>query len=168
MTNDEREAFFQRYEAGPSLLRSALGRVPAAAWRWKPSPDKWSVHEIVVHCADSETNSAMRIRYLIGEPSPTIAGYDQDRWVRDLNYAGLSAELSLAQIESVRAWNAEFIRSLPESAWARTGRHTEHPEPYTAERWLQIYAEHLEIHARQIARTVDAWKAAGAPSSPAA
>jgi hypothetical protein len=35
---------------------------------------------------------------------------------------------------------------------------------YTAENWLGIYAEHLEIHARQIEANVAAWQAAGRPS----
>ena len=119
------------------------------------------MHEIVLHCADSETNSAMRIRYLVGETTPTIAGYDQDRWAREMKYDSLPLDLSLRQIISVRAWTAAFIRSLPEAAWSRAGRHTEHAQPYSSEQWLLIYAEHLEIHARQIARTVDAWRAAG-------
>lgn len=161
MTPDEREAHIQRYEAGPSLLRSALARVPAEAMQWRPAKDKWSVHEIVVHCADSETNSAMRIRYLVGEHEPTIAGYDQDHWVRVMDYHRLPLDLSLVQIDAVRAWTTAFIRSLPETAWARTGRHTEYPGPYTTEEWLKVYSAHLEIHARQIARTMDAWKASG-------
>ncbi len=160
MSAADREPFFQRYEQGPSLLRAALNRAPEDMRKWKPSPEKWSVHEIVVHCADSETNSAMRIRYLVGEASPTIAGYDQDRWASVMKYDALPLALSMTQIEATRAWTAAFIRSLPDEAWTRKGRHTEYAEPYTAMQWLQIYAEHLEIHARQIARTVDSWKAA--------
>ena len=159
MTRDEREALFRRYEQGPALLRDALLRAPLEMRTWRPAPNQWSVHEIIVHCADSETNSSMRIRYLAGEPSPTIAGYDQDRWARELHYHDLPLELSLAQVEATRAWTTAFIRQLPDAAWERAGRHTEYAEPYTAEQWLQIYAEHLEIHARQIARVVDQWKA---------
>jgi len=36
--------------------------------------------------------------------------------------------------------------------------HTE-SGPYTALDWLRIYATHLEGHARQIERNVEAWKA---------
>ena len=157
MTSTEREGLLARYENGVTLLKDALARVPREALTWRPAPGKWSAHEIIVHCADSETNSAMRIRYLVGEPSPVIAGYDQDRWARDMDYQRLPFDLSLKQVESVRAWTAAFIRSLPESAWSRSGRHTEHDGPYTAEQWLGIYAEHLEIHARQLLRNVEAW-----------
>ena len=159
MNATERESLLVRYENGVPALKEALAEVPKAALQWRPAPGKWSVHEVIVHCADSETNSAMRIRYLAGEPSPLIAGYDQDRWARDFDYHRLPLELSLRQVEAVRAWTAAFLRSLPESAWSRAGRHTEIAEPYTAEMWLGIYAEHLEIHARQIRRNVQAFAA---------
>lgn len=158
MTAAEREQLLMRYENGVPRLKDALGQVPNDALQWRPAAGKWSAHEVVVHCADSETNSAMRIRYLVGEPSPLIAGYDQDRWARDFDYHRLSLDLSLRQVEVVRAWTAAFIRGLPEAAWSRAGRHTEFADPYTAEQWLRIYAEHLEIHARQILRNVEAWK----------
>jgi hypothetical protein len=160
MTRDERDELFTRYDAGPALLREAWRTVPEQARQWRPGPGKWSAHEVVVHCADSETNSAMRIRYLVGEVSPLIVGYDQDRWATGLDYHGFPPELSLRQIDAVRAWTSAFIRALPESSWTRSGRHTEYTEPYTAEQWLRTYAEHLEIHARQIQRTLDAWRAA--------
>ena len=67
----------------------------------------------------------------------------------------------MAQIEAVRAWTAALIRSLPESAWSREGTHSESGR-YTAARWLELYAEHLEVHARQIGRNVEAWMAARA------
>ena len=161
MTRAEREGWFTRYEQGPALLRAAWDAIPAEARQWRPAPNTWSAHEIIVHCADSETNAAMRIRYLAAEISPTIAGYDQDVWAATFDYHRLAVDLSFAQIAATRAWTAAFIRSLPESAWSRAGRHTEYDQPYTAETWLQVYGEHLEIHARQLKRNLDAWRARG-------
>ncbi|MFI5280537.1 MAG: DinB family protein [Gemmatimonadales bacterium] len=158
MNPKEREGLLVRYENGVKVLKEAFAEVPPEALQWRPAPDKWSVHEVIVHCADSETNSAMRIRYLVGESSPVIAGYDQDRWAKTFDYHRMPMDLSMRQLEAVRAWTAAFIRSLPDAAWSRSGRHTEITEPYTAEMWLGIYAEHLEIHARQIRRNLEAWK----------
>lgn len=159
MTPAEREALFRRYEAGPRLIREALAKVPPAALKWRPSPGKWTVHEVICHCADSETVSSTRIRFLVGEDRPTIIGYDQNRWTTTFDYHALPLEPSLAQIEAVRTWTALLIRRLPDSAWSREGTHSESGR-YTAETWLEIYAEHLEVHARQIERNLAAWKAA--------
>jgi hypothetical protein len=157
VTPAERRSLIARYASGPTLLRDTLARVPPSAMHWKPAPDKWSAHEVAVHCADSETNATMRIRYLVGEQEPTLAGYDQDHWARVFDYASLPVELSLAQIDASRAWTTVVLERLPDSAWARSGTHTESGR-YTAEKWLAIYAEHLEVHARQILRNVEAFE----------
>jgi hypothetical protein len=152
------EDLIRRYEEGPALLRLALDTVPADALKWRPAPGKWSVHEVIVHCADSETNAHMRIRYLLGEADPVIIGYDQDAWARTLNYHSLPLEPAMATITAVRANTVPLLRSLPESAWMKTGRHSEHAS-YGVEKWMELYAEHLEVHVRQIARNLAAWKA---------
>jgi hypothetical protein len=154
----ERERLIQQYADGPSRLRAALGTVPPEAMQWRPKPGEWSAHEVVCHCADSETNSYARIRYLAAEKEPTIVGYDQAHWARVFDYHALPLEPALAVVESVRASTATLIRRLPEEAWRRAGRHTESGH-YTAEDWLRIYADHLEGHARQIEDNVAAWRA---------
>jgi hypothetical protein len=156
MNATSRAALIDRYVAGPAMLRSAVARVPREALQWRPGAGKWSVHEIVGHCADAETVAATRIRYLIGEERPVLQAYDQDRWANASDYHALPLELALRQVEQVHAWTAEFLRRLPESAWSRTGTHTE-TGPYSAERWLGLYAEHLEAHARQVERNLAAW-----------
>ena len=161
MTANERQRLIERYERGPKLIKDALAKVPPEALTWRPGPGKWSVHEVVCHCADSETTASVRIRFLIGEDNPTIVGYDQDRWARRFDYHGLPLDLALRQLETVRAWTADLIRRLPEAAWSRAGTHTESGH-YTAERWLELYAEHLEVHARQIERNLEAWNARAA------
>jgi hypothetical protein len=90
-----------------------------------------------------------------------VMGYDQDEWARALDYHAQPLEPALACIEGVRAHTAALIRRLPEEAWAREGRHTESGR-YTAEDWLAIYAEHLEKHAAQVDRTLQAWRERGA------
>jgi hypothetical protein len=155
----EREALIQQYADGPARLRAALATVPAEAMKWRPKPGEWSAHEVVCHCADSETNSYARIRFVIAEKEPTIVGYDQDNWARVFDYHARPLEPSLAVVDAVRASTAALIESLPEEAWRRFGQHTESGH-YTAEDWLRIYADHLEVHARQIDANVAAWKAA--------
>jgi hypothetical protein len=157
---EERQALIERYERGPALLRSALAKLPPAAVTWRPATGKWSAHEVVCHCADSETVASTRIRYLVGEDRPTILGYDQDRWAETFDYQGLPFDVALGQVEQVRAWTSALLRRLPDSAWSREGTHTESGH-YTAQRWLEIYAGHLEAHARQLERNLAAWNARG-------
>jgi len=156
LTPGERERLIEQYAAGPARLKGALPRVPAEALKWRPAPREWSAHEIVCHCADSEMNAAARIRYLTAESNAVILGYDQDAWAVTLDYHAHPLAPALALVEAARANTVALIRRLPADAWQREGRHTESGR-YTAEDWLQIYADHLEGHARQIEANLAAW-----------
>jgi len=163
MDASERESRIRRYAEGPARLKQALDKLPEAARPWRPGPGKWSAHEIVCHCADSETNAALRIRYLVAESEPTIVGYDQDAWAGRLDYQAHPLEPALRTVDAVRANTVALLRRLPAEAWRREGRHTESGR-YTAEDWLVVYSEHLEKHAGQIERNLAAWEAAKARS----
>jgi hypothetical protein len=165
LDRSEREALIDRYGEGPSRLKAALAKVPAGALQWRPKAGEWSAHEVVVHCADSETNGTARIRYLAAEPDPVvIQGYDEAEWARRFDYHSHPLEPALAVVEAVRANTLALLRRLPEDAWQRGGRHTD-SGTYSAEDWLKIYAEHLEIHARQIEDNVAAWRVASGRST---
>ena len=109
-----------------------------------------------MHCADSESNAHGRIRYLLAEERPVIQGYDQDRWATTLDYHSLPIAPALATVTAVRANTAALLRRLTDADWARVGTHTEMGR-FGAEDWLQLYAVHLEIHARQLERNLAAW-----------
>jgi len=159
----ERETLIRRYEEGAGKLRAALAKVPPEALKWRPAEGKWSAHEVACHCADSEVNGAARIRYLVCEPQPVVLAYEESVWAVTLDYHGHPLAPALETVRAVRAHTTALLRRLPEAAWSREGRHTGSGR-YTAEDWLSIYAEHLEIHARQIEANVAAWQAAGRPS----
>ncbi|MCC6627861.1 MAG: DinB family protein [Chloroflexi bacterium] len=158
LTHDERVALIDQYAAGPARLAAALATVPVAAHQWRPATGVWSAHEIVVHCADSETAAASRIRMLLAEPQPLIVGYDQDGWAVRLDYHAHPLALALAAVTAVRANTVPLLRATPAASWQRAGRHTE-SGPYTAEDWLRSYGAHLEEYAQQIAANLVAWQA---------
>jgi hypothetical protein len=158
ITPSERESLIRRYAEGPAKLKAAYERVPVEARQWRPAPGKWSAHEVVVHCADSESHAALRIRYLVAEKQPLIVGYDQEEWARSLDYHRHPAELALLTVEAVRANTVPLLRRLPDSVWTREGRHSESGR-YTGDDWLRIYAAHVDNHAGQIERNLEAWRA---------
>ncbi len=153
----ERNACLDRYAAGPDLLRAAWDELPADLRRWRPGPGRWSAHEVVVHCADSESYGSIRIRLLLAEPEPLIVGYDENVWAERFDYHASDPEEALDLVARVRARTVAMLRRLPEEAWGRTGRHS-HSGPYGTDDWLRIYAEHLEVHAAQVRRNRTAWE----------
>jgi hypothetical protein len=158
MNATERAALVDRYASGPALLRATVAKVPADAMKWRPASGKWSAHEVVVHCADSETTAAARVRYLLAEKDPVLVAWDQDVWARDLDYHAQPLDLALAVIDAVHANTAHLLRRLPPEAFAKTGRHTE-LGVISVEKWLAYNAEHLHVHAAQIERNLAAFAA---------
>jgi hypothetical protein len=157
LTAAERNTLIEQYARGPARLRAAMAAVPPEALTWRPKPGEWSAHEVAVHCADSETNAAGRIRFLATEREPLIQGYDEAAWAVTFDYHAHPIELALATVDAVRANTVAVLRRLPEEAWGGGGPHTESGR-YAAEDWLRIYAAHLEDHSRQIEANVAAWR----------
>lgn len=143
------------------MLREALLRAPEEMRKWRPAPDEFSVHEVIVHCADSETNSHGRIRYVMTEDNATIIGYDPPLWASRLDYQNHPLDAAMLTVEAVRANTVPVLRLATEEMWSHAGTHTESGR-YGAEDWLQVYATHCHDHARQIEETVAAWRAARA------
>lgn len=156
LSRTERAALIDRYARGPALFKATIAKVPKDALQWRPAPDKWSAHEVIVHCADSESNAHGRIRYLLAEEKPVVLGYDQARWAQVLDYHSLPWEPALATVEAVRANTTALLKRMTDEQWARVGTHTESGS-YGALDWLKTYAEHLEGHARQLERNIAAW-----------
>jgi hypothetical protein len=161
MTPEERAKLIDRYEIGPRLLRESLERAPVEMRKWRPEPGEFSVHEVIVHCADSETNSHGRIRYIMTEDNATIIGYDPPVWAAAFHYEDHPLEAAMLTVEAVRANTVPILRRATEEQWSHVGTHTEMGK-YGAETWLEVYANHCYDHAKQIDAVVEAWRSAQA------
>jgi len=158
MNRDEINAKIEEYGRGFDLLAAALAEVPQEAWSYRPAPDEWSVHEIIVHMADSESMSALRARKLIAEPGSTLMGYDEANWADVLDYKRQSAADALEIIRLARQSTYELLRRQPDEVFTHSVTHPEFPdEPYTFEGWLNIYARHIPDHIDQLKRSYHAW-----------
>ena len=153
LTAAERESLIVEYERGATVLRTAWESIPEDAEKWRPAPDKWSAHEIVIHCGDSETYAATRLRLLLAEKEPLIVGYDQDAWAKQFNYHAQSTDRALRTLDAVRTGTLPILRMLSEADWAKEGKHTQ-SGAYSVSDWLKSYGSHLTNHAKQIDRNL--------------
>jgi hypothetical protein len=155
MTPAERAALIEKYKAGYAEVVRALDGFPEGALTAHPIPGKWSAAEIVHHLADSETQSATRLRKLLVEPHPVIQGYDQDLWAARLRYPERPIGPALAAFKAARETTAQLLDLMTEPQWRHLGWHTESGS-YHAETWLESYARHAHGHADQIRRLREA------------
>ena len=150
MKPEERKEKIERYGQGYAMLKAALKKIPRKAWKFKPAPTEWSIHEVIVHMADSETNAALRARLLAVEPGKPVMAYDQDKWANSLNYHEQDVDDALKMIKFARKTTYDLLGLLPDSAFENTVVHPEFDKPYTFEMWLSIYSEHIPGHIEQI------------------
>ena len=151
MQIEKRKQLIAQYAAGFAEVSAALEGFSAERLTFKSAPDKWSAAEIVQHLADSETNSALRLRKLLTEDFAVINGYDQEGYATKLRYNERDIAPALDAFRAARATTLQLLETMTETDWQRAGWHTE-SGLYTAETWLEIYAAHAHNHAGQIHR----------------
>jgi hypothetical protein len=94
-----------------------LGRTYAA--------DKWSIRVILHHITDTETVLYDRVRRVLSEPGQVQWAFNQDAWVKGLNYSELPLELSRNMYSAVRACVIHQARLHYEIDGAREFVHSE-------------------------------------------
>jgi hypothetical protein len=139
------------YADGPRMLEEVLAGIPEDELHFRPGPERWSIHENVIHIADAEIVGAMRLRFLLAQPGATLVGYDQERWGRAFDYSRQSRDEALALFAALRSTTTRLLKAAPASAWEHVGTHTERG-PLALVPLLQIYADHVPYHLRTIAK----------------
>ncbi len=132
-------------------LRAATEGIGDADLRKPEAPGKWSVLEVVQHLADSELVYGYRMRNIVAENNPTIAGYDQNAWAERLRYNEEDLGEALAELDVLRRRNLRFLARLRGDEWERSGQHSERGSE-SVRHIARLLAAHDLVHLRQIAR----------------
>jgi len=157
LSPEKRAELIELYGQGVDLLRAALKEFPQDMWQFKPDPASWSIHEILIHLPDSESNSFGRFRAAIAQPGARIFAYDQDVWANRLNYHDQNWEDAVELMHYIRKMTYDLLKMQPEHVWANT---IDHPESgvITMDDLLETYADHIPGHIRQMRDNFEAWK----------
>src|SRR5258708_6629809 len=163
MNQNARNQMIEEYGRGFDFLNAALAEIPPEAWEFKPAPSEWSVHELIIHMADSEAIAAVRVRKLIAEPGGMIMPYEDAIWAKVLNYQNQSTDDALQLFRLTRQTTYHLLKTLPEQVYLHTvvlpeAVHPEYGAAYTLEKWLNIYTGHMSDHIEQLQKTHQAWK----------
>jgi hypothetical protein len=146
----DRAALLERYRTGSDAVDTALADITDEELDRRPADGGWSARMVAHHLADSEAMAYTRVRRLIADEDPQIAGYDEPRWAERLHYDRPISE-ALAVMRAVRAASLALLEALTPEEWERVGVHSE-SGAYSVDRWLRIYANHPHDHADQIRR----------------
>ncbi len=137
--------------ATANKLARLIKGVPVSRLRKRPTPDKWSVSEILAHLADTEIVGGFRMRLILGAPGTPIAAFDQDRWVSSGHYDKRNPRRSVEQFRTLREANLALLKSLTPDQWQHHGVHSERGVE-TIDRIVHMFAGHDLNHLLQIER----------------
>ena len=139
-------------EKSPKEIAAAVSGLPDKILRYKPSPEKWSILEILAHLADVEILYAYRIRQMLADKKPVIAPIDQDDWARNLGYMeSVPAEL-VALYGLNRHHNLRLLRRLKPADLEKAAFHPEHKKDVTVAEMVERMGGHGANHLQQIER----------------
>ena len=158
MNIDERNEKIELYGCGYDLLMATLDKVPQEAMHFKPETKEWSVHEVIIHLADSESIAAQQARMMVAEPGRAVMAYDPDAWANNLRYRDANVDEALELLKLTRAFTYRWFKSLPEEAFALSVEYPGDEEPYVLDDLLRIYAGHIPSHIEQIMNNYKIWK----------
>ena len=162
MTRVDRRRKLESYGAAPGELMRALRHFPKKMWMYKISPDRWSIHETILHLADNEANAYIVCRLMIAEPGAPASGFDPALWAGSLGYFHQSTKEALEIIRRLRRMTYHVLAALPESVWLQHGI-LDGETRLTLDAWLDKQERHIPELITDMSDTFDIWAKAHPP-----
>jgi DinB superfamily len=148
------EADFNKHldaaEKSPKEIAAAVSGLPDKVLRYKPSPEKWCVLEILGHLADVEIIYGYRLRQMLADNKPVIAPLDQDAWARNLGYTEARAPELVAFYGLARHHNLRILRRATPADYGKSAFHPETQREVTVADMVERMGGHGAGHLQQI------------------
>lgn len=142
--------------ATPGIVRSLVSIATPEQLLWKPTPERWSICEILNHLTDVEKlNVGLRVRRMLDESSPSFDDYDPAVRYREGAYGNDDGVRALASFCETRTSSLEWLDSSTPEDWERRGLHPEVGE-VSIRQVLSLWSFHDLSHIRQIAEILKA------------
>jgi uncharacterized damage-inducible protein DinB len=132
----------EEYVACGTRLRHAVAGLSPEELTARPGPGDWSILELVIHLADSDS---IAIDRMLIEDDPPLLYADETAYVRELASHEQSLEDALTLFEVGRRQFARVLRALPDEAFDRRGMHNRRGA-LTVGGSVKDYIEHVDYH----------------------
>ena len=119
MTLIDPTAVIALLDSTPRRIDSATQGLSDKDLTWKPSPDSWSVNEVIAHlraCADVWGDSILLI---LREDIPTFRYVSPRTWIRKTNYANSGFQASFLAFRQQREDLLRALQPLGNEDWLR-------------------------------------------------
>lgn len=117
----------------------------------RPFEGKWTPTEIIGHLVDAEWVFGVRLRSILSEERPTLAAFDQERWVQAQRHNEADPAALVAKFRTLREMNLPVWRRLAPEQLRRCGLHNRRGDE-SLETVRRLTAGHDLSHLDQIRR----------------
>jgi uncharacterized damage-inducible protein DinB len=149
VTPDLRRQAIQTIADTPAKLRAAVRGLTDVQLETPYREGGWTLRQTIHHVADSHINSYIRWRLALTEEQPPIKTYKEAQWAELHDAKSAPIEISLNLLDALHDRWTQLLRSLPDSAYAKTLLHPERGV-VTLDWLLFIYAWHGPHHTAHI------------------
>jgi uncharacterized damage-inducible protein DinB len=140
----------EEYVACGPRLRQAVAGLSREDLTARPGPGTWSIQEVIVHLADSDSISIDRMKRMLTEDNPPLLYADETAYVERLCTHEQALEDALTLFEVGRRQFARVLRNLPDEAFERRGTHNRRGNVVVGA-MVKNYIEHVDHHLKFVA-----------------
>jgi hypothetical protein len=142
----------RRLDADADVFAALIRSVDSEQACWKPTPDRWSILEVVCHLADEETRDfRTRLDLMLHRPGERWPPIDPEGWAEDEDYLARNLGDEIERFRSERTRSIAWLEGLVDPDWSSTYEHPQVGE-LRASDLLASWLAHDLIHVRQINR----------------
>ena len=139
-----------KLEKNPDLFSIILEDIKDDQSKWKPSPQKWSILEVVHHLFDEEREDfRKRIQLTLEDPTKEWFPINPPQWVIDRKYNEQNLEEIKNKFISERKKSIKWLRNLKSPSWETAYIHPKIGS-ISAGDLLFSWLAHDFLHLRQI------------------
>ena len=145
------EKLINRMTHSAEVVESLVRGVDDTQARWKPSPEDWSILEVINHLYEEEqADFRVRVDILIYHPERDVPDIDPMGWVTSRRYNERDLGESLANFLAERRKSLDWLKGLESPNWEAGLDH-----PWTQGRGragdvMAAWAAHDLLHIRQL------------------
>ena len=145
------EHFVGRFSNNRAVFEALLANVSLEQARWKPTPDKWSMLEVVNHLYDEEREDfRQRLQLTLRDPQLVWPAINPREWVNTRRYNERELDTSLTAFLAERDASLAWLKQLTEPNWQNVN---EGPNGrLSAGDLLASWLAHDFLHTRQLTR----------------
>ena len=145
----EFETLYQDLAHGAEIIRALVVGVTQAEAQVKPTPESWSILEVVCHLGDEERDDfRQRVDFTLNRPGQTWPPIHPGAWVTERKYNARDLEQSLNDFLAERGKSLVFLKGLESANW-NASHMTQYGERKAGD-LLGSWVAHDNLHMRQL------------------